>query len=109
VNLFTKGQSFIDLRRMKFRYFQGTIQLGAELDLYNLFCLHIHSKRLFWFKINTGDRIRRQIDKVNLGLKSRYFSPSILLEILWKNLKQGTLLRLVLHIPAVKSLRRRVL
>lgn len=107
-DIFKTGQSFINLRSIKFRYLNDEFKLELGKNMYNLYSLHIHSKKLKWFRLNSADFKATVISKVNDGIASKDFSFHVLFNIIKKNARQGSLIRLASHLPWVKSARRRI-
>jgi hypothetical protein len=95
-NIFQKGESLINLQDVKFAVGDdGQLSVLASNMEINVHSLHVHSKRLQWFSQEWKAEISSAIHAINTGQKVYRFSFRLFVNIFVKNLKQGTLLRLI--------------
>jgi hypothetical protein len=97
-NIYEKGESFIDLSKVKFCVKEsGQLGIATPNGLREVFCLHIHSKRLVWFSKEWEGELRAIVESVNRGIVSNRFYIRVFIQVLIENFKQKTLLRLLLR------------
>jgi hypothetical protein len=95
-SIFNKGESLIDLSNIKFSIEKnGQLGIRTQSGTKNVFCLHIHSKRLELFGENWVSELTTSIELINLGIQSKRFFFKILVQVLRINAQQGTLTRLL--------------
>lgn len=97
-NIYRKGESFIDLSKVKFSVNEnGQLGIATSSGLREVFCLHVHSKRLVWFSNEWEGELRAIVESVNRGIVSNRFYVRVFAQVLIENFKQKTLLRLLLR------------
>ena len=97
-NIYEKGESFINLSKLKFSVKEnGQLVIATPNGVRELFCLHIHSKRLVWFSKEWEGELRAIVESVNRGIVSNRFYVLVFIKVLIENFKQKTLLRLLLR------------
>ena len=95
-SIFQKGESLIDLQDAKFAVGNdGQLSILASNREINVHSLHVHSKRLRWFSQEWNAEISSAIKAINAGRKVYRFSFHVFIRVFVQNLKQGTLLRLI--------------
>jgi hypothetical protein len=95
-SIFNKNESFIDLLNIKFSIDKnGQLGIRTHFGTKDIFCLHIHSKRLELFGENWVSELTTLTDLINLGIQSRRFYFKIFMQVLRTNAQQGTLTRLL--------------
>lgn len=97
-NIYGKGESFIDLSKVKFSVNEnGQLGITTSSGLRKVFCLHVHSKRLVWFSKEWEGELRAIVESVNRGIVSNRFYVRVFIQVLIENFKQKTLLRLLIR------------
>jgi len=97
-NIYEKGESFINLSKLKFSVKEnGQLVIVTPNGVREVFCLHIHSKRLVWFSREWEGELKAIVESVNRGIVSNRFYALVFIQVLIENFKQKTLLRLLLR------------
>lgn len=97
-NIYEKGESFINLSKLKFSVKEnGQLVIVTPNGVREVFCLHIHSKRIVWFSKEWERELREIVESVNRGIVSNRFYVLVFIKVLIENFKQKTLLRLLLR------------
>ena len=104
-----------ELRRMNLFIDPGSVRYSFNENDYltyldgfqqvPIFCLHIHSKDISYFKRQNMDQIRKDVVYSREEKVFSFFSIQILFSLLLHNLKKGTLFRYLLWLPVLQKLK----
>lgn len=72
-----------------------------------VFCLHIHSKNMSYFKGQNLGKLKKDVINSSEEKVFRFFSIQIFFSLLLHNLKKGTLFRYLLWLPILQKLKNR--
>jgi hypothetical protein len=71
-----------------------------------IYCLHIHSKNISYFKPGNFELLSEDIRNSSARNVMSHFSLRTLVSLLWHNFKKGTLLRYLYWIPALQNFKK---
>lgn len=104
------GDSYVDASQYTYKFdSQSLLSITGDGISKELFCLHIHSKNLKLFRDGWENELRKLVELSGDKEPISKFKFAIFANLILLNIRQKTLLSLVIGIPIMQKLRRNII